>query len=168
MSNDETIRSQPTLMTVFTNPYHLIAFGFGAGLSPVAPGTVGTLVGVPIYWLLSFTPWPMYWAIVGLCLAIGVYVCSNSSRLLGVHDYQGIVWDEIVGFLIAMGAGPHEVLWVVIGFGLFRLFDIVKPWPIFTVDRRMQNGLGIMLDDVIAGIYALLTLQLFAYLWAVV
>jgi len=136
------------------DPVHFLAFGFGAGLVPRAPGTAGTLVAVPLIMFigtLGFTAYVM--ATTLICLA-GVYICDASAKKLGVHDHPGIVWDEIAGFAITMLAVPHTWQWLVTGFALFRLLDIVKPWPIREADHRLRGGLGIMLDDVMAGFFA--------------
>ena len=150
-----------TLSTnVFKKPVYFIAFGFGSGLSPVAPGTFGTIAAIPVYLLLSQCPWPIYLALTFAAFFLGVYVCDIVSRELGVHDYKGIVWDEVVGYLLVMFLAPKGVGWIILGFLLFRLFDIWKPQPIRWVDERVHGGLGIMLDDVIAAIPAWGILQL--------
>lgn len=146
------------------NPLHLLSLGFGSGLAPVAPGTFGTLAAIPIYLLIAQLPLPYYLAIVALGLAAGVYLCEYTSATLGVHDHGGIVWDEFVGFWITMTAVPVTWQWIVAGFVLFRVFDIVKPWPVKIADTRMKGGFGIMFDDVLAGLYALGCLQLALYL----
>jgi phosphatidylglycerophosphatase A len=157
---------------VFSDPIVLIAFGFGSGLAPFAPGTAGTLVGVVTEWWLrqASMPWRIAAVIVGF--AAGVWICHYAAGKLAVHDHPGIVWDEIVGYWITMLAAPATSLlvpagwlWMALGFGLFRLFDIVKPWPIRDVDHRIGGGLGIMLDDVLAGIYAAACLLLLRFLW---
>lgn len=150
--------------TVFSSPVHFLAFGFGSGLSPVAPGTAGTLAAIPLYLLLA--QWPL-WGYVLATLVIsvaGIWICGESSRLLGVHDYGGIVWDEFAGLLLTMLAAPVGWGWIVAGFCLFRLFDVWKPWPVRVADRNIHGGLGIMLDDILAGIYAFLCLQLLVWL----
>lgn len=147
-------------------PIHLLAFGFGAGLSPKAPGTMGTLVAVVIYLPLSLLPFWWYLAITAVVIVAGVGICGWSSRQLGVHDHPGIVWDEIAGYLVTMLWAPPGLAWVIIGFGLFRLFDILKPWPISWLDRRVGGGLGIMLDDVVAGFAALACVQLASHFFA--
>lgn len=145
---------------------HFLAQGFGAGRIPVAPGTFGTLVGIPIYIALSaLAPW-LYAAGVTLLFALGVWLAELTGHDLGAHDHQSIVWDEIVGFLITMFLAPPGWLWIAAGFILFRLFDIWKPYPIRLIDRRLTNGFGCMLDDVLAGIYALAALQVAHYLYA--
>lgn len=142
------------------NPVHLIAFGFGAGLSPAAPGTAGTLVGVLIYLSLSPIPLTHYIGVCVLLFAAGVWICGKTARDLRVHDHAGIVFDEVLGFLVAMIALPPAWPWILLGFLLFRLFDIVKPWPIGWLDRRVGGGLGIMLDDLLAGLGTMALLQL--------
>jgi phosphatidylglycerophosphatase A len=144
------------------NPRHLLAFGFGTGLAPRAPGTAGTLVGIPAYLLLAPLPLPAYLAVLVVGFAIGVWICDTTSRDLGVHDHPGIVFDEVVGYLVTMIAAPAGWPWLLVGFVAFRFFDIVKPWPVRIADRRVGGGFGIMLDDVLAGLYALATVQLLA------
>lgn len=146
-------------MNIFRDPVLLIAFGFGSGLSPKAPGTCGTAVAVPLFvWLQAYGLIP-YLALVGLASAGGVWICSRAARKLGVHDHPGIVWDEIVGYWITMTAVPVSVPTLVAGFVLFRFFDIVKPWPIKAIDRSVGGGFGIMLDDLVAGLFACLVLH---------
>lgn len=141
---------------------HLLAFGFGAGCSPRAPGTMGTLLAVGIYLPLSHLPLSAY-ALVLLVVSLGgIWLCDQASRDLGVHDHPGIVWDEIAGYLLTMFAAPPGLLWIAVGFAFFRLFDIWKPWPIGWLDRRVSGGLGIMLDDLVAGVFAAVCLQLLA------
>lgn len=142
------------------NPLHLLAFGFGAGFFPRAPGTVGTLVGVVLFLLLAPLSLPAYVGAVVILFVAGIPLCGRVARDLGVHDHGGIVWDEIVGYLVTMTAAPPGWLPVVAGFALFRLFDILKPWPIRALDRNVGGGFGIMLDDLVAGILAAVVLQL--------
>lgn len=139
---------------VFQNPAYFIAFGFGSGLSPVAPGTFGTLAAIPVYLLLSACSWPIYLALTCAAFVLGIYVSNIVSRDLGEHDYSGIVWDEVVGYLLTMFMAPKGLVWIILGFVLFRLFDIWKPQPIGWVDKRLHGGIGIMLDDVMAAIPA--------------
>lgn len=148
----------------FKDPGHFSAFGFGSGLAPKAPGTVGTLAAVPLYLLIQDWSWGAYVALLVVAFVIGVWICERASKALGVHDHGGIVWDEFVGYWLAMLAAPKGWIWVVLGFVLFRIFDIWKPQPIRWVDARVSGGLGIMLDDVVAGVYALLVMQLLAAL----
>lgn len=148
------------------NPIHFCAFGFGSGCAPVAPGTAGTLVAVLIYWFfLESLSLEVYLSVIAISAALGVWFCAKASDSLGVHDHGGIVWDEFVGYWIAMIAAPQGVFWCLWGFVLFRLFDIWKPQPIGWADRKVHGGLGIMLDDVLAGCYAWLVMQLSAHAW---
>lgn len=143
------------------NPVHLLAFGFGAGLSPKAPGTVGTLVAVPIYCLLAANlSLPVYAIVTILFIVAGCWICGKTARDLGVHDHGGIVWDEIAGFMCALLGLPLHWINVVLAFALFRLFDIWKPWPISWLDRRVKGGVGIMLDDVAAGLLSCVCIHL--------
>jgi len=148
---------------VLSNPVHFLAFGFGSGLAPFAPGTFGTLIAIPLYWLMQFQSLAVYLSIVLVVCIVGIWICDKSSEMLGVHDHSGIVWDEFAGFFITMIAAPKGWLWILIGFLLFRLFDVLKPWPISILDKKMQGGLGIMIDDIVAGIFALVCLQLINY-----
>ena len=149
---------------ILLNPVHCLAFGFGSGLGPKAPGTFGTLMAIPLYLLLSELSLLVYILVIVAAFAVGVYLCGKTADDLGVHDHPGIVWDEFVGFWITMIAAPAGWLWIVSGFLLFRLFDIWKPWPIKFFDQKMESGFGIMIDDVLAGFYALIILQLMVYL----
>ncbi len=153
---------KPSARQILSSPVHLLAFGFGSGLAPVAPGTFGTLVGIPFFLALSPLGLPAYLAAAALLFALGCYVCGESARRLGVHDHGGIVWDEIVAYLVTMLPLllplPRMPLpswtWLALGFGLFRLFDILKPPPAGWADRHVHGGFGIMLDDLIAAFYA--------------
>lgn len=138
---------------------HFLAFGFGSGRSPVAPGTFGTLVGIPAYLLLQPLATYIYVAVVASLFGVGVWLCHVTEQDLGVHDHPGIVWDEIVGYLITMFMAPAGWVWMAAGFLLFRLFDIWKPFPIRQLERRINGGFGNMLDDALAAIYAWLVLQ---------
>ncbi len=152
----------PTFAALIKQPIHWLAFGFGAGLSPKAPGTMGTLVAVPLYLLLAQLPLMGYVLALLLSFIVGIYFCHKTAADMGVHDHGGIVWDEFVGYWLTMVLAPTGWLWVVVGFIAFRFFDIVKPWPIRWLDRHVHGGFGIMIDDVVAGIFAWLTLQLLA------
>jgi phosphatidylglycerophosphatase A len=146
------------------NWVHLLAFGFGAGCSPKAPGTMGTLLAVGFYLPMSRLSLPVYALVLVGVVLLGIWLCGRAARDLGVHDHPGIVWDEIAGFLLTMFAAPTGWWWIVLGFALFRLFDIWKPWPIGWLDRRVAGGWGIMLDDLVAGLFAALCLQALAAL----
>jgi phosphatidylglycerophosphatase A len=145
-------------------PVQLLAFGFGAGCAPRAPGTVGTLLAVALYLPLSRLPLAWYSLLVVIMVLGGVWLCGRASSQLGVHDHPGIVWDEFAGLFITLWMAPDGLAWVAAGFLLFRLFDILKPWPIGWLDRRVRGGLGIMLDDVVAGLFAWVCLQTAAHL----
>ena len=157
--------SHSTPASVWRNPVHFLAFGCGAGAMPVAPGTFGTLVAIPLYLLLQPLPLLYYLLIVAVMTVFGVWLCGRTADDIGVHDHSGIVWDEIVGYLLTMAAVPSGWLWVIAGFILFRLFDIVKPWPVSLADRNVGGGLGIMLDDIIAAVYAWVLLQLLIFVF---
>lgn len=145
---------------IFTRFTHWFALGFGSGLSPKAPGTAGTLVAIPIYFLLSHLSTGSYFCIVLLATILGIYLCDVTAKDLGVPDDPRIVWDEIVGYLWTMFLAPSGLLWIGLGFILFRLFDILKPWPIGWCDRRVEGGAGIMLDDCLAAFYAWVCMRL--------
>ena len=142
------------------HPLGFLALGFGSGLVPVAPGTAGTLAAVPLYLLLQPLTMNLYLALVVAMFIAGVPICTYAARRMGVHDHPAIVWDEVVGFLVTMSFAPSGWLWVAIGFALFRFFDVLKPWPIRWCDQRVHGGVGIMLDDLIAGVFAAAVLQL--------
>lgn len=162
-TSSTTSTHTPTFAALMRKPVHWLAFGFGSGLSPKAPGTMGTLVAVPLYLLLAELPLAGYVWVLLLSFAIGVWLCHKTAAEMGVHDHGGIVWDEFVGFWLTMLLAPEGWQWVIVGFVAFRFFDIVKPWPIRWLDRHVHGGFGIMIDDVVAGIFAWLTLQLLAF-----
>ena len=141
------------------SPWHWLAFGFGSGLAPKAPGTFGSLFALAPYVLLVHLSLSIYAAVIVLSLGFGIWVCGKTAQELGVHDHGGIVWDEFVGLWIALFMVPVDWFWIALGFGLFRLLDIVKPWPIKWADKQVEGGLGIMLDDVLAGIMTALCIQ---------
>ena len=143
----------------FSHPAHVIAFGFGAGLSPLAPGTVGTLVAWPIGWFLGgLYPPAMLAALMAPLFILGVWACALTGRHLGVADYGGMVWDEMVAFILMVAILPRQLAWQAAAFVLFRAFDIAKPPPIRWFERHAQGGFGVMFDDIIAAGYALLVL----------
>jgi phosphatidylglycerophosphatase A len=157
------MKPAPLPPAILRNPVHWPALGFGLGAAPFAPGTVGTLLGIPLYLLLAGLPLTAYVSVVAGLFLLGIAACRLTARALDVHDHPAIVFDEVIGFLIAMTLAPPGAGWLVAGFALFRLFDIWKPWPIRWVDRRVQGGTGIMLDDALAGLYALVVVQLIAW-----
>ncbi len=142
------------------HPVRLVAIGFGSGLVPRAPGTAGTLTAVPVVLLTASLP---LWAYLALTLGLfllGVWVCHETTRFLGVHDHPVIVWDEVVGYMISMIGVPITWPVIFVGFVLFRAFDILKPWPIGWLDRHVKGGFGVMIDDVMAGLYTAAVLHL--------
>lgn len=152
------------------NPIHLLAFGLGSGLAPKAPGTFGTLAALPFWWLLlQGLPTLPYLIVLVVGFVFGVWICDKTSRDLGVHDHGGIVWDEWIGVWLALLWLPlgngwiSDLSWILAGFVAFRFFDIIKPWPIRLLDKQVGGGFGIMIDDIIAGLFALGVLQLVAY-----
>jgi phosphatidylglycerophosphatase A len=150
---------------VWRNPIHLLAFGLGAGLVPVAPGTFGTLVALPLYYYLQRLASGWYLLLLAALFIAGIVLCGKTARDLRTPDHSGIVWDEIVGYLVTMFMAPTGWQWMLLGFVLFRLFDIWKPFPIRWFDRNVHGGLGIMLDDVAAGVAAALVLQGVYWIW---
>ena len=151
--------------TLLINPIHFLSLGFGSGLSPYAPGTAGTLAAIPVFWLMAPLPLELYLGIVVLLFIVGIYLCQKTTDKLGAHDHSAIVWDEVVGYLLTMIAVPFDWRWVILGFFLFRLFDVWKPWPVRLLDRHVGGGLGIMLDDVGAAVYAALSLHAILYIY---
>lgn len=153
------------------NPWHLLATGFGSGLSPIIPGTMGTLASIPFYLVLVQLPLWLYCLAVILSCVIGVKICQQTSDDMQVHDHGSIVWDEFAGFWITMAVVPifqipvFDWQWMLSGFVLFRFFDMVKPWPIGWLDKRVAGGFGIMLDDIVAGVMAGVALYGLGY-WA--
>ena len=163
----------PPASLILSTPVHLLAYGFGSGCAPVAPGTFGTVLGVPLFLALGWLDWPVYLLVTGLLFGAGCWICGESARLLKLHDAPGIVFDEIVGYLVAaapllpvFGLAVAWPLWaqLLAAFVLFRVFDILKPWPIRWLDRRVHGGFGIMVDDLLAGVFA--ALPLWAALYA--
>ena len=144
----------PSPLELVRSPTLMLAFGFGSGLSRLAPGTVGTIAAIPLWWLLTQLSPPLYLATVLVAAIIGVSICGRAAEQMGVHDHGGIVWDEFVGFWITMAFFFFFFVSLMLGFCLFRLFDIWKPWPISWLDKNMSGGLGIMIDDIVAGLTA--------------
>jgi len=147
----------------FAHPADVVAFGFGAGLAPVAPGTAGTLVAWPLGWALGAAMSPASLvALAALFFALGVWACGVTGRRLGVADHGGMVWDEMVAFLLVLAVVPRALDWQAAAFVLFRAFDIAKPWPIRDLEKRFSGGFGVMFDDLIAAGYTLLVLAALA------
>ena len=150
--------------TVMTDPVHILAFGFGTGLAPFAPGTFGSLPGILLFWLtMDFGLYVQLGIAASMTLA-GIWICGESARRIGVHDHGGIVWDEIVGMYLTLIVAPVSVVGWVLAFVFFRVTDIVKPWPIRDLDHRIDGGVGIMLDDLVAALYAAILLALYGWL----
>ena len=149
------------------NPIHILALGLGSGLLKPAPGTWGTLIAVPLYYPLSLLSLQHYILAVFIAFLAGIYFCGKTASDIGVHDHGSIVWDEFVGLWITLAFIPveHHWYWVVAGFIFFRFFDIVKPFPISILDRKLHGGIGIMLDDVIAGFYAMACIVIAEEVW---
>src|SRR6185295_3941487 len=148
-------KSEAVPPSVWQNPLHFIAFGFGSGTIPFAPGTWGTLMAIPFYLLLRPLSPPMYLLWVFIFTVFCIWLCDRVSREIKIHDHPGMCLDEFPGFFITLFNAPHTWRWIICGFIVFRLFDIIKPWPIGTIDRSMKGGLGMVLDDVVAGIFSL-------------
>ncbi len=146
------------------SPTVFLATGFGSGLSSIAPGTAGTLVAVPFAALLMLAPVQVQWIVPIVAFLLGIPLCSACTAQLDVHDHPGIVWDEIAAFLFLPLVLPPQFVWLIPAFLLFRFFDIVKPWPIRDLDHRLHGGLGIMLDDLVAAIFAAFCLAGFRWL----
>lgn len=145
--------------SVFRHPVHFLAFGLGSGAAPTAPGTFGSLAAVALWLPLARLPLGSYLLVVLLAFLLGIWLCGKTSRDLQVHDHSGIVWDEFVGYWLTMAGMPYGLGWALAGFVLFRFFDVLKPFPIAYLDRRLDGGFGIMFDDVVAALYAWLSLR---------
>ena len=150
---------------VFGSPSGFLAFGFGSGLSPFAPGTMGTLAAIPFIFALRALDTPVFWVVLVLLFLLGVQLCGSVSRRLGVHDHGGIVWDEMVGYWLSAAFVPLQWPWLLAAFLLFRFFDILKPWPIRQLDKEVSGGFGIMIDDVVAALFTVLILAVVQNFW---
>ncbi|HDR1022668.1 TPA: phosphatidylglycerophosphatase A [Pasteurella multocida] len=160
------MKDSPLQRVRLTNPVHFLALGFGSGLMRSAPGTWGSLVGLGLGWLLLqyLTP-TIFFILTALCFALGCYLCQKTADDMGVHDHGAIVWDEIIGvFLVLLAVPELSLFWCIGAFLAFRFFDILKPYPIRYFDHKIESGFGIMLDDVLAAIYAILVLVALQYL----
>jgi phosphatidylglycerophosphatase A len=166
IEKDNVSPDRSTLKKVaLTTPSGLLAFGFGSGLSPFAPGTMGTLVAIPFIFALKSLGTPGFWIVLLLLFLLGIWLCDQVSRKLGVHDHGGIVWDEMVGYWLSMAFVPLQWQWLLAAFLLFRFFDIVKPWPIRQLDQKVSGGFGIMIDDIVAALFTIIILAVLQYLW---
>ncbi len=141
---------------LLSHPAHFIAFGFGAGLAKKAPGTWGTLVGLPMFGVLHSVGMPFVTVgVILLLFVIGIWASGVAGKTLGVSDHGGIVIDEIVAFMLVLAFTPKTLWWILCAFLLFRLFDIVKPWPISLADRNIKGGFGVMFDDLLAAVFSI-------------
>jgi phosphatidylglycerophosphatase A len=168
MGADTTTSRVPDARFLVSHPAHFIALGFGAGLIRIAPGTWGTLVAVPIAWVLLLVLPPLLVAFVAIpAFFLGVWACTVTGRDLGIEDHGSMVIDEIVAFLplsalsLPAALSTHNPVLLVAAFVLFRVFDIVKPPPIRALERNVRGGLGVMIDDVVAGFYAYVAFVIF-------
>jgi len=144
---------------IWHEPLYFIAFGLGSGAMPVAPGTFGTLLAIPFYLLLQNLPLYAYLLFLIVFTVFSSWLSDRISREIHVHDHPGMNIDEFVGFFVTMTAAPHGLGWIILGFLLFRLFDIWKPWPIDIIDEKVHGGFGMVLDDIFAGIFAMIIIQ---------
>jgi len=149
----------PDFKFLIAHPAHFFALGFGSGLAKKAPGTFGTLVGLPLFWLISSHTFSTQLGVIFIIYVFGIYVCGKTGKALGVADHGGIVWDEIVAIMLVLVFTPFTWLGWLAAFLLFRLFDIWKPFPIRYFDAKLKNGFGVMFDDFLAAIYAILVLE---------
>jgi len=155
---------QPDFKLLLSHPAHFCALGFGAGLAKKAPGTFGTLVGLPLFLLIAGLGFYSQLAIISVLFLIGIYCCDKTGKALGVSDHGSIVWDEIVAIMLVLTVTPHQWQWWLAAFLLFRLFDIWKPAPIRQCDAMVKGGFGVMLDDLLAAFYAMISLKILLWL----
>lgn len=160
-----TLVKSPNVQFLLQHPAHFFGLGFGSGLATKAPGTFGTLVGYPLFWLISVYALSTQLIIITALFLVGIYFCDVTGKALGVSDHGGIVWDEIVAMMLVLAFTPNQWQWWLVAFLLFRLFDIWKPFPIRQFDAKLKNGFGVMFDDLLAAIYAIIGLQ--GLLWAI-
>lgn len=156
---DKVIRQRVSLK----NPVHFLALGFGSGLIPLMPGTFGSLVALPLIYAMSFAHFYVFIAISIASFLVGIYLCGKTARDMKMHDHGSIVWDEVAGMMVTFIAVPIDFISLLIGFALFRFFDILKPWPIRVFDKRVHGGFGIMIDDIVAGAMACVCLHAILY-----
>ncbi len=153
--------NKPDWRFLLRHPAHFLAFGLGSGLSPVAPGTAGSLAAIPLYLLLAWAlPMPWLLGAVAVAFLAGIWFCDVAGKSLGVADHGGIVWDEIAAMWLILAFTPLSWEWYTAAFLLFRLFDVWKPFPIRVIDERTTGGFGVMLDDLLAAVYALVIIRL--------
>lgn len=157
--------SFPLPKEIWQDPLYFIAFGFGSGAIPFAPGTFATLFAIPFYLLLHSLPLTSYLVIVVLFCIFSMWLSDTISKAIKIHDHPGMCIDEFAGFFVTMIHAPFSLSWILLGFILFRIFDIWKPWPIRWIDEHVTGGFGIVLDDILAGIYAMVIIQIMAVLF---
>jgi phosphatidylglycerophosphatase A len=150
---------QPDFKFLLRHPAHFLALGFGSGLTPKAPGTVGTLVAVPLFLALIAMPEMTHYIVIALLFLLGIPICTRTGLALGASDHSSMVWDEIVAFMLVLKFTPLHWAWWLLAFALFRLFDIWKPFPIRQCDAKLKGGFGVMADDILAAGYTLLVLK---------
>ena len=154
-----TLPNSPDLKFLFKHPANFLALGFGSGLAQKAPGTFGTIVGLPLYWLLSGYTFYIQLLLITIAFIAGIYICDVAGKLIGVSDHGSIVWDEIVAMMLVLTITPNTFIWWIVAFLLFRLFDIWKPFPINLCDAKLKGGFGVMIDDLIAAFYAMIIIK---------
>lgn len=152
--------SYPIPAATWQNPLYFIAFGFGSGAAPFAPGTFGTLLAIPFYLLLRHLSPVMYITFVVLFCILSMWICERVSNEISIHDHPGMNLDEFAGFFVTMIFAPIGWQWIALGFVLFRLFDIWKPWPINWLDEKIHGGFGMVIDDIVAGLFSFVVIQL--------
>ena len=156
--------NKPNLKLLLAHPAHFFGLGFGSGLAPKAPGTFGTLVGLPLFWIIAQYSFNAQLIMIAALFVIGIYICDVTGEALGAADHGAIVWDEIIAMMLVLAFTPTGFIFWFVAFLLFRLFDIWKPYPISYADAKLKNGFGVMFDDLLAAIYAILVMRLIVWL----
>lgn len=159
LANQRHRHAAPDLAMLLSHPLHFLSLGLGTGLFPKAPGTAGTLLGFPLFWMIMYLPLWQQWLALIVMFLFGIWCCAFTGKALGVSDHGAIVWDEIVAMAAILVTVPMTCIWWLAAFVSFRLFDIWKPFPISWADRHVGGGLGVMLDDGLAAAMAILVLQ---------
>lgn len=154
------LHKSPDFPFLIAHPAHFVALGFGSGLAPKAPGTVGTIVGLLLFYLIAGYALHLQLAIIAVFFVLGVYCCNVAGKALGISDHGSIVWDEIIAMMLVLTITPNSWQWWFVAFVLFRIFDIWKPFPIRQCDANLKGGFGVMFDDLLAAIYAMISLQI--------
>jgi phosphatidylglycerophosphatase A len=159
-----TLPKNPDIKLLLSHTIHFLSLGFGSGLAPKAPGTLGTVIGLPLYYLITSYAVNVQLLIIAILFVSGIYFCQKTGDALGVSDHGGIVWDEIVAMMLVLVFTPAQWIWWLVAFALFRLFDIWKPFPIRQLDANIKGGLGVMVDDLLAAIYAIIVLKVLLWI----